>query len=93
MMVKLQKVKNNPFPLYACLAVGRGEGLKKFVNLPAHRAGLPGRVISFYIVPLDPAYLLTAGRQGGACGARSGQRFSMIAEANLEHLSFFAPFI
>ena len=23
---------------------------------PAHRAGLPGKVISFYIVPLDPAY-------------------------------------
>jgi hypothetical protein len=26
------------------------------VKLPAHRAGLPGKVISFYIVPLDPAY-------------------------------------
>ena len=35
------------------------------------RRGLPGKVISFYIVPLDPAYLPT-GRQGGACGARSG---------------------
>jgi hypothetical protein len=26
------------------------------VKLPAHRAGLPGKVFSFYIVPLDPAY-------------------------------------
>jgi len=26
------------------------------------RAGLPGKVISFYIVPLDPAYPATAGR-------------------------------
>jgi len=26
------------------------------VKLPAHRAGLPGNVLSFYIVPLDPAY-------------------------------------
>ena len=26
------------------------------MKLPAHRAGLPGNVISFYIVPLDPAY-------------------------------------
>ena len=25
-------------------------------KLPAHRAELPGKVISFYIVPLDPAY-------------------------------------
>jgi hypothetical protein len=23
---------------------------------PAHRAALPGKVVSFYIVPLDPAY-------------------------------------
>ncbi len=29
---------------------------KPFVKLPAHRAGLPGNVISFYIVPLYPAY-------------------------------------
>jgi len=50
------------------------------VKLPANRAGLPDKVISFYIVPLaclqvgrDLAYLPTAGRQGGACGARSGQ--------------------
>jgi hypothetical protein len=38
------------------------------LKLPAHRAGLPGKVISFYIVPLDPAYLPT-GRQ-----ARRGLR-------------------
>jgi len=32
------------------------------VKLPAHRAGLPGKEISFYIVPLDPAYPVLAGR-------------------------------
>jgi hypothetical protein len=26
------------------------------MKLPGHRPGLPGNVISFYIVPLDPAY-------------------------------------
>jgi hypothetical protein len=26
------------------------------VKLPAHRAGLPGNEILFFIVPLDPAY-------------------------------------
>ena len=26
------------------------------MKLPAHRAGLPGKVISFYIAPLDLAY-------------------------------------
>ncbi len=26
------------------------------MKLPAHRAGLPGKVILFHIVPLDPAY-------------------------------------
>ncbi|MBM4350544.1 MAG: response regulator [Deltaproteobacteria bacterium] len=32
------------------------------MKLSAHRAGLPGKVISFYIVPLDPAYPALAGR-------------------------------
>ncbi len=27
------------------------------MKLPAHRPGLPGKVISFYIVPLDPTYM------------------------------------
>jgi len=26
------------------------------VKLPAHRAGLPGKVFLLYIVPLDPAH-------------------------------------
>jgi hypothetical protein len=26
------------------------------VKLPAHRAGVPGNEISFFIVPLDPTY-------------------------------------
>jgi hypothetical protein len=32
------------------------------VKLPVHSAGLPGKVISFYIVPLNPAY------KGGLAG-------------------------
>ena len=28
----------------------------RWVKLPGHRQGLPGKVISFYILPLDPAY-------------------------------------
>jgi hypothetical protein len=32
------------------------------VKLPTHRVELPGDVISFYIVPLDPAYAALAGR-------------------------------
>jgi hypothetical protein len=30
-------------------------GRKRFVKLPAHKAGLPSKVISFYIVPFNPA--------------------------------------
>jgi len=33
------------------------------VKLPPQRAELPGKAISFYIVPLDPAYL-PAGKAG-----------------------------
>ncbi len=50
------------------------------MKLPDDRPGLPGKVILFHIVPLsclpvgrDPAYM-PIGRQGGACGARSGQK-------------------
>jgi hydrogenase expression/formation protein HypC len=32
------------------------------MKLPAHRAGLSGMVISFYIVPHDPTYLAREGR-------------------------------
>jgi hypothetical protein len=28
----------------------------EIAKLPGHRPGLPGKVISFHIVPLDPAY-------------------------------------
>jgi len=30
--------------------------IERSVKLPAHRAGLPGKVIFFHIVPLEPAY-------------------------------------
>jgi hypothetical protein len=39
-----------------------GHKIEEIVKLPAHSAGLPGKVISFYIVPLDPAYPARAGR-------------------------------
>jgi hypothetical protein len=35
---------------------------KRRVKLPAVRAGLPGKVISLYIVPLNPACPVRAGR-------------------------------
>ena len=41
------------------------------MKLPAHRARLRRKVISFYIVFLDPAYPARGGRRG--CRARSGQ--------------------
>jgi hypothetical protein len=40
------------------------------VKLPGHRPGLPGKVVSFYIVPLDPAY--KAGLVGHVPAKRSG---------------------
>ena len=33
-----------------------GKSGRPHVKLPAHRAGLPGKELFFYIVPLDPAY-------------------------------------
>ena len=48
------------------------------LKLPAHRMGLPGNEISFFIVPLDPLCLSTHWAsqprlQSGACGALAGQ--------------------
>jgi hypothetical protein len=40
------------------------------VKPPGHRPGLPGKVVSFYIVPLDPAY--KAGLVGYVPAKRSG---------------------
>ena len=49
--------------------LGWFRGMEKDLKLPAHpvrtgqaRRGLPGKVISFYIVPPDPAYPAWAGR-------------------------------
>jgi hypothetical protein len=39
-----------------------------FVKLPAHRAGLPGNEISFFIVPLDPLGLSTPPTRRGLRG-------------------------
>ena len=38
------------------LTFSKVAGKPKNVKLPAHRARLPGNVISFYMVPLYPAY-------------------------------------
>ena len=38
------------------------------MKLLAHRAGLPGIELLFYIVPLDPAYPALAGR--GTCRSK-----------------------
>jgi hypothetical protein len=50
---------------------------------PAYRkqaqGALPGKVISFYIAPLDSAY-------GGAYGARSGQITDSILSENLSKI-------
>jgi len=43
------------------------------VKLPVHRTGLPGKELSFYIVPLDPAYPARAGR--GTCRSKSFYSF------------------
>jgi hypothetical protein len=55
------------------------------VKLPAHRAGLPGKEISFLIVPLDPAY------KAGLAGHLpvNGQQAMLDAEkSRLEFLGF-----
>ncbi len=44
MTIALRKSRRNRF------------GDAKTEKLPGHRPGLPGKVISFHIVPLDPAY-------------------------------------
>jgi len=70
-----------------------------YVNLPAHRVGLPGNEISFFIVPLDPAY--KAGLAGhlpvtlpcprypkglkGACSIENKREHSLF------HLSLIPP--
>jgi putative ABC transport system substrate-binding protein len=45
-----------PLILILLLSVCSLLAQEKKVKLPGHRPGLPGNVISFYIVPLDPAH-------------------------------------
>ena len=49
------------------------------MKLPGNRPGLPGKVISFDIVPLDPAYPAKAGR---------GTFRSNLKNKKLEYFSF-----
>jgi len=51
------------------------------VKLPGHRPGLPGNVISFYIVPLDPAY------KAGPAGHFPVKRYSLRKEIFFVNLS------
>src|SRR4030042_3001571 len=46
-----------------------------FSEAPRPQGGASRQGIIVHIVPLYPAYPPTAGRQGGACGARSGQGY------------------
>jgi hypothetical protein len=48
-----------------------------WVKLPAHRAELPGKVISLYIVPLYPAYPAGSGTGRVPVNAQSGFLFSL----------------
>ena len=54
-------METETFYIYELTFISGGFDL---VKLSAHRAGLPGNVISFYIVPLYPACLPTAGKAG-----------------------------
>jgi hypothetical protein len=64
---------------------------------PGHRPGLPGKVVCFYIVPLDPAY--KAGLVGHVPAKRLGvwNGFSTVSNKNSEMYhqnvtsSFFLP--
>jgi hypothetical protein len=58
------------------------------VKLPGYRPGLPGKVVSFHIVPLDPAC------KAWLAGARPGQMPQKIVEfcfgiLNFAHGSLF----
>jgi len=55
------------------------------------RGGFP--VMKYrYIVPLDPAYLPTAGEQGGACGALAGHRKTEYSHKDIGAIeSFLVP--
>jgi hypothetical protein len=56
----------------------------RMVKLPGNRPGLPGNVISFYIVPLDPAPACRQAGTDGTCGTRSGQISSIPFKALME---------
>jgi len=66
------------------------------VKLPAHRAGLPGNVDTIKGSAFLPAYLPTAGRQGGASSRLArGREFikptsSLAKEIEPEDLSAYA---
>jgi hypothetical protein len=58
------------------------------MTISLNTTGLPGNEISLYIVPLGPAYLPTAGRQGSACRARSSQKKVFGGSFDLNCLNF-----
>ena len=59
------------------------------VKLPVYRAGLPGKVISFYIVSLDPAYKAGFAGHVPAKGRRENFWFlSFGFDLTLIHLRF-----
>ena len=54
------------------------------LKLPAHKAALPGKVISFYIVPLHPAY------KAGLAGHVPANAFVLIRKRSAALLVHFA---
>jgi hypothetical protein len=59
----------------------------KIVKLPVHRTGLPGKELSFHIVPLDPAY--KAGLAGHVPVKNSSNEYLRIFNLFAEYLPFF----
>lgn len=57
---------------------------EEIVKLPAHRAGLPGNVISLYIVPLDPAH------SAGLTGHVPAHEFHIISEGLIDQIKLLA---
>jgi hypothetical protein len=54
-MTKVTRLRIRICPIFH-LSINARPFPNELVKLPAHRAGLPGKAISFYIVLLDPAY-------------------------------------
>ena len=76
--------------IFSCLSPLQAEAACRnpnIVKLPAHRAGLPGKVISFYIVPLDPAH--SAGLAGHVPVNKEGPSIVPAVASGLIEIRWF----